>query len=331
MVELGEESQLAHVSRPTAIVRLDEQELNFRRAVAAAMKLPFTMTEGSAASGGGGPKEESTFFNGARSIESVEEKQLAATVLRERAFYSVFFEHIYASVFGTLDMQEMERAQEQYETLLHDMKRARNLGRELARELAGTDAPPADTKARHDEALALAGTKDARRKVRTSITRVRAILLRMQASGRGGASLVFQPGMTRDAINQLTGLLAIFDRGLLAAKTLQPFVQAVFGAGLTLREPPLPAAGTSAGKKRPLPGGGGGGPKKKKARTSTAESEGKTKKRSSTDETEAARRARTRRHTTEKAQKSNKPEPDPEEKKKKKKKSNENDKDSDKE
>jgi hypothetical protein len=296
MIELSEDMQLAHVSRPTAILRLDEVELNFRRAVASALKLPFSMTEGSAASNGG-LKDEAHSFNGARSVESLEEKQLAATVLRERAFYSTFFEHVYAVTFGDIDMRELQNAQDMYESMLAEMKQGKRLGEQLGRELAGMhDAAQEakDEKQRAAEAAAqVASSKEDRQRVRVSLRRVRDLVERMHCRGSGFAQLVFQPGMTRDAINQLTGLLAIFDRGVLSAKTLEPFVQDVFGPGAVLREPPAPdvVGATALGRKR------------KKAPDSTAlsirapkrqklESEKSTakRKRSATDESDKARR-----------------------------------------
>lgn len=298
MIELNEDMQLAHVSRPTAILRLDEVELNFRRAVASAMKLPFSMTEGSAASNGG-LKDEAHFFNGARSVESVEEKQLAATVLRERAFYMTFFEHVYAVTFGDVDMRELQRAQDTYEKMLSEMKTAKRLGEQLGRELAGMhDASETAREAKRreaEEAIERARSKTERQTVRVSLRRVRSLIQQMHRRGGGFARLTFQPGMTRDAINQLTGLLAIFDRGVLSAKTLEPYVQDVFGAGAKLREPPAPtaagagASGGSASKKRkpgavkPIVG--------QRSKRPKLESESsKAKRKRATDESDAARR-----------------------------------------
>jgi len=317
LVHLPEETQLAHVSRPTAIIRLDEMELNFRRAVASVLKLPFSMTEGSAASNGG-LKDEAHFFNGARSIESVEEKQLSATVLRERAFYASFFEQVYANVFGPLDLKEMQQAHTAYEAMLDDMRYAKNVGKALARELAGAPTPDkaADLTARRNEVLEIAGSKEARKKVRVSIVRVRELIERMQTHGRGCASLIFEPGTTREAMHQLTGMMAVSELGVVSAKVLEPFVQAVFGAKVKLREPPAPSPTAAGGKtkKRKATGPLASGRSKKKQATG---SDTGARKSRGTDETEEAKRRRRQHQGTAKSDK--KAIPSVDEKKKKKK------------
>lgn len=230
-VSLPPSARLAHFSRPTTVFDLAALEHQFRVAIAAAMKVPLSVVEGAADPGrSGGSTTTAHFFNG-QTAETSQERSLAATTVHERAFYTAFFGSVYQSVFGPLDVAEIERAHlwlQQREADLAERAGATLRPNQLALEMAGESA-----------AQETESPQQQQQHARASVRVLRRTLHQLERVPGARARLVFQ---SDDSLNQLTGLLALYDRGLIAPQALQRPVHALYGSHIKIVTPaPAPA------------------------------------------------------------------------------------------
>jgi hypothetical protein len=140
-------------------------------------------------------------------------------------------------MMNALDLRMLEDIYNSLHTQRINMKEAklaaRALEAALTKEMQLVDQPDVMTKFK--EVVAVAKTKGARKAVRQSIVYYRNLIDRLRARPDATARLVFQPGMTERSARQCQILLeAFYDRGLIDAKQIVPFAQAVFGKELKL-------------------------------------------------------------------------------------------------
>ena len=141
MKKLPPDTRLVHMAKPTTIHDLDAEEQRLRVAIANAMKVPLAWLEGGAVSKGAAVGSETKSLNNTRKVESAEEMALDSTIDKERSFHERLFEHVYAVVFGPLDIQELDQVLIGLNARLATQRQARDYAKALARFI-DTLAPP---------------------------------------------------------------------------------------------------------------------------------------------------------------------------------------------
>jgi len=215
VVTLPQTVELAHYGRPSIIHDLTYLEQHFRESIAACMKVPRTMTEGTTARTGAIVNHESQMFNGTRNMETAEQRLLDETVLRERAFHRTFFEFIYNTVFGALDIDELDKTfiyLSLVETSLSSDEGATELG------------------------LALAERSSAIKRSQETRSYIRKLFDSLEECPRALARLHFQPNQTREIVNQITGLLNLYNNGLIDAASMESRVQVLYGPEIKINK-----------------------------------------------------------------------------------------------
>lgn len=253
METLPEFMRVAHVASASVINNVHDQTERYRADVAAAFGVPLVFIDPGAAGVAGQnaslrPSNAlgSAFGNGAggssaSGIETPSERALTQRVRTEREFAARLFTFAYAMSERALDVPELDAVLESLDAVrdeMHNAKRARKL---LERAVNDASTPEDQAAAellleKQREQEAAAYPKKAHDHVKLTRRQVRALMEELQAAPHQfGATIVFEQSVTHDAINTLSGLLRLFDRGLLEEKALEPFAQAVFGSALKLR------------------------------------------------------------------------------------------------
>jgi hypothetical protein len=281
IVRVPQFMKLAKVREPKVVDDMEKVEQEMRRQIAAILRLPLSMLESGSKSAT--PSGQANMMGGKTVLLSHEEGEVEDMVREERAFYGRFFLSCWLQTMGAIDIEKMDEIHNRlltlYESLDARLARERlDAGNELFKELApveslgGTDDEEESTttssssgepsarrgrqkkskKKEQDNEEKINNIEDLKEKTRVRIVRVRRLLEQLQTRHDCGATLVFQPSLTQDAMHSLAGVMELAALGVVSAKSMEPFAQAVY-PGLTLREPPQPETAATATAKAPPP------------------------------------------------------------------------------
>lgn len=258
-VKLPEFIQLSHLSTPDVINDLTQMREQLAAGIAAAYAVPMEVVlrgaSGRAGSGGGAPvRRERQLMGGLRTIETEADRVEHGLILRERALASSLFTHMYMRAIAPLDVAALDDLQSQ----LEERQAQVDPGDE---RLALVAVLPQHGNANNNSNNNTNNTKK-RSRERATLGEVRDLVdeLRTSLAARGSiARLSFKYSRSAENSARLSGLLELYDRGLIEYTQLQEPARALFGPEVKLRQPPEPIA--------PAAGGGGGAPGSKKPKT----------------------------------------------------------------
>jgi hypothetical protein len=261
--------KLAHIREPQYVDDTEKIEQEMRRQIAAILRVPLSMLESGSKTAT--PSGQSNMMGGKTVLLSHEDGEVEDMVREDREFYGRFFLSCWLQTMGAIDIEAMDDIYKRllvvYDKVDARLERHRlDAGNELFKELAPFESTADDEESTRDESTTGGGRKkkkgdseinnieDLKEKTRVNIIHVRRLLEQLQTRHDCGATLVFQPSLTQDAMHSLAGVMELAAMQLVSAKSMEPFAQAVY-PGLKLQEPPQPVgpAAATAAPKKPAP------------------------------------------------------------------------------
>jgi hypothetical protein len=239
-VKLPEFMQLGHLSTPDVINDLAQMQLQLAAGIAAAYAVPMDVAMRGQSNGPSSApvRRERTLMGGLRTIETESDRVEHEIILRERQRVNELFIHMYTHAIAPLDVAGLDELQ----TTIEERQAALEMGEERQALMAAV--APSQTLGRKRSR----GSRD-----RATLAEVRDLLdgLRSTQEARGSiARITFKYSRSAENSARLSGLLELYDRGLLDYTELQEPARALFGPEVSLREPPQPE----------VPAAGGAGP-----------------------------------------------------------------------